>query len=597
MLAISVREALRDAVGAFGGRGRRRPSRAPRHPSRCSPPSSASAPRGRRSDERRASCCGPPLFHTPANPFTTPRALRCPRRWRPARARRTSRRRRRLHVGPHLGAGAATTDWRGGFVLARSHRHPHPLSAGAHHRQPGSIAARLARVDVLCPKKRGCPTVATRRDTARGFVQLARGARDDDRAGVRRPLRAGDGRALRGSRRARPAGDQRPRALGSGCFVRSCISRRMTPIVTPRRLIQPLPWQGPTAVRRDATIRAVDVRSDARDVPDASPRASTGVRVQTHLNEKLDEIAEVRRLFPWAADYLERVRALRPGRPACGDGAQRLADRRASSNGWRPAGPRWRTVRAATPRSAAASSLSGGHLAAGVHCALGTDVGGGTGFGMLKEALAGVPACSGWLQNGLSLDAGTAALPRDTRRRDGARTRQRRRRLSIWQGGGPRLPAAGSRTALWPPRWRREDAPIKRSRPCSRLATRAAVRDVRVEGASDLPNGRRSHDHRRAERQRSRDGSSKPLGWIFEHSPWVAERAWAHRPFADSATCTRAMVRRSPNRQPGRSNCALLRAHPDLGTRARMSDASVGEQAGAGLDRLTAGRATTGCRP
>jgi 2-oxo-4-hydroxy-4-carboxy-5-ureidoimidazoline decarboxylase len=31
----------------------------------------------------------------------------------------------------------------------------------------------------------------------------------------------------------------------------------------------------------------------------------------------------------------------------------------------------------------------------------------------------------------------------------------------------------------------------------------------------------------------------------------------------------------------------LLRAHPDLGTRARMSDASVGEQAGAGLDRLT----------
>jgi 2-oxo-4-hydroxy-4-carboxy-5-ureidoimidazoline decarboxylase len=32
---------------------------------------------------------------------------------------------------------------------------------------------------------------------------------------------------------------------------------------------------------------------------------------------------------------------------------------------------------------------------------------------------------------------------------------------------------------------------------------------------------------------------------------------------------------------------ALLRAHPDLGTRARMSDASVGEQKGAGLDRLT----------
>jgi 2-oxo-4-hydroxy-4-carboxy-5-ureidoimidazoline decarboxylase len=33
---------------------------------------------------------------------------------------------------------------------------------------------------------------------------------------------------------------------------------------------------------------------------------------------------------------------------------------------------------------------------------------------------------------------------------------------------------------------------------------------------------------------------------------------------------------------------ALLRAHPDLGTRARMSPASVGEQAGAGLDQLPA---------
>ncbi|HEV2444330.1 MAG TPA: 2-oxo-4-hydroxy-4-carboxy-5-ureidoimidazoline decarboxylase, partial [Candidatus Sulfopaludibacter sp.] len=32
---------------------------------------------------------------------------------------------------------------------------------------------------------------------------------------------------------------------------------------------------------------------------------------------------------------------------------------------------------------------------------------------------------------------------------------------------------------------------------------------------------------------------------------------------------------------------ALLRAHPDLGARARLSDASAGEQAGAGLDRLT----------
>ena len=37
----------------------------------------------------------------------------------------------------------------------------------------------------------------------------------------------------------------------------------------------------------------------------------------------------------------------------------------------------------------------------------------------------------------------------------------------------------------------------------------------------------------------------------------------------------------------GDAQLAVLRAHPDLGARARMSAASIGEQAGAGLDRLT----------
>jgi 2-oxo-4-hydroxy-4-carboxy-5-ureidoimidazoline decarboxylase len=76
------------------------------------------------------------------------------------------------------------------------------------------------------------------------------------------------------------------------------------------------------------------------------------------------------------------------------------------------------------------------------------------------------------------------------------------------------------------------------------------------------------------------------LGWIFEDSPWVAERAWIHRPFADLDQLHAAMV--AVVKAAGRdAQLALLRAHPDLGTRIRMSDASAGEQAGAGLDRLT----------
>jgi 2-oxo-4-hydroxy-4-carboxy-5-ureidoimidazoline decarboxylase len=77
------------------------------------------------------------------------------------------------------------------------------------------------------------------------------------------------------------------------------------------------------------------------------------------------------------------------------------------------------------------------------------------------------------------------------------------------------------------------------------------------------------------------------IGWVFEHSPWVAERAWRARPFADLEELHQEMVRQVEAARP-EEQLALLRAHPDLGTRARLSPASSGEQAGAGLDRLTA---------
>lgn len=75
------------------------------------------------------------------------------------------------------------------------------------------------------------------------------------------------------------------------------------------------------------------------------------------------------------------------------------------------------------------------------------------------------------------------------------------------------------------------------------------------------------------------------FGWIFEDSPWVAEQAWTHRPFATRDALHAAMVREVSAATRER-RLALLRAHPDLGTRATMSDASVGEQAGAGLNRM-----------
>jgi 2-oxo-4-hydroxy-4-carboxy-5-ureidoimidazoline decarboxylase len=76
------------------------------------------------------------------------------------------------------------------------------------------------------------------------------------------------------------------------------------------------------------------------------------------------------------------------------------------------------------------------------------------------------------------------------------------------------------------------------------------------------------------------------LGWVFEHSPWVADRAWLERPFAsldDLCDKMTAQVDAASREE----QLALLCAHPDLGTRARVSRASAGEQAGAGLDQLT----------
>jgi 2-oxo-4-hydroxy-4-carboxy-5-ureidoimidazoline decarboxylase len=86
--------------------------------------------------------------------------------------------------------------------------------------------------------------------------------------------------------------------------------------------------------------------------------------------------------------------------------------------------------------------------------------------------------------------------------------------------------------------------------------------------------------------QLPQDQFVESLGWIFEDSPWVAERAWAQRPFADLDAVHAAMIAVVASASRG-EQLSLLCAHPDLGSRARMSTASVGEQAGVGLDRLT----------
>lgn len=86
--------------------------------------------------------------------------------------------------------------------------------------------------------------------------------------------------------------------------------------------------------------------------------------------------------------------------------------------------------------------------------------------------------------------------------------------------------------------------------------------------------------------QMSQDEFVAALGLVFEHTPSIAEKVWLERPFADISELHRAMVIVVQGLSQD-EQLALISAHPDLGTKAKMADASVQEQAGAGLDRLS----------
>jgi 2-oxo-4-hydroxy-4-carboxy-5-ureidoimidazoline decarboxylase len=77
------------------------------------------------------------------------------------------------------------------------------------------------------------------------------------------------------------------------------------------------------------------------------------------------------------------------------------------------------------------------------------------------------------------------------------------------------------------------------------------------------------------------------FGDVAEHSPWVAEEAWFKQPFPDRDHLISAFEAALRGASRDRK-LALIRAHPDLATRAKLTDESSSEQAGAGLDHLSA---------
>ena len=234
------------------------------------------------------------------------------------------------------------------------------------------------------------------------------------------------------------------------------------------------------------------------------------------------------RLFPWAHDYLavyERYGLTGPRtvlahnvHPTDAE-LERLAPRRTSI--------------AHCPCSNAA--LGSGifplrrHVDAGVPCALGTDVGGGTGFGMLKEGLQALPdAARGPRRHGarcrraccyLATRAGAEAR-RDSPTRSATFCPGKAAdfvylRPPAGQSAGRRLERATARTS----RWRRS----------SRSPAPESVREVRVAGQTCVP-GRRADDRSRCGTMRAAMTLAElnasdatrfvaALGCIFEDSP------------------------------------------------------------------------------
>jgi 2-oxo-4-hydroxy-4-carboxy-5-ureidoimidazoline decarboxylase len=83
-----------------------------------------------------------------------------------------------------------------------------------------------------------------------------------------------------------------------------------------------------------------------------------------------------------------------------------------------------------------------------------------------------------------------------------------------------------------------------------------------------------------------RDQFVAVLGEIFEGTPAIARQVWDQRPFVNVESLHQCMVE-VMNRMTVDEQAMLMRSHPDLGSKARMADTSVKEQAGVGLDQLT----------
>ena len=79
---------------------------------------------------------------------------------------------------------------------------------------------------------------------------------------------------------------------------------------------------------------------------------------------------------------------------------------------------------------------------------------------------------------------------------------------------------------------------------------------------------------------------AEKLGGVFEHSPWVAERAWQRRPFHSVDELHRAMMSAVEDASE-EEKVALVRAHPELAGSETLTPHSSAEQKRLGFTSLS----------
>jgi len=324
-----------------------------------------------------------PLFHTPANPFHSERALVCHedggllvREGRIAASGEYAVLRASYPDSPSV-------DWRGGFVL------PGFVDTHVHFPQMRVIGG-LGRSlmdwlhQVALPEEARMADVAYATTMAKAFL----GALASH--GTTTAL-------VFGAHFASATAALFEAAEESGLRV-------LSGLVLADRHLRPELHQSPPDAHRDSTALIRRFHGRGRLLYTVTPRFAlstseamlevcqtllaehVGLRMQSHINENTSEVAEVARAFPWAPDYLAVYE-----RYALTGSHAVLAHNVHASDAELERLAETRTAIAHCPCSNAA--LGSGifplrrHLAAGVRFSLGTDVGGGTGFGMLKEGL------------------------------------------------------------------------------------------------------------------------------------------------------------------------------------------------------------------